>query len=483
MKLSLKFHPFSLNSFYNIFGKSKSEINSIKILYDYLEKLRLEMKIKKITILEEKEYVEKFYLRDYSRYYAEAFNQFERFTIRLHFFSCDMNHSKLNNLIKSNDLNKIKKFMEKFYLGYIVVKPVTDKEGVHLIGRSVIKPYPDTVNGDIRYFLKIKNFGSLFGMNFIIESIPFHEQDIAVGVCASACLWMTQFAIKKWYDIPILSLAEITEASFLQTAYSTPDPIYPSSGLNLAEIANYVRKINVHFHRININDIDLLITEMKKKNIKNITENMVLIDLIKSYLNANFPIICGLQFYKEKKETDMHAVLITGFRKNDKGIIKELYVHDDRINPYSKTTFIGNSIKKWNNKLINRNDVDEIVLKDMLIPVDPLVKLRFIPFASYFYLTKKVAITQKRNCEVKLYHINDYKNYILCKNITSFECYRKEKKENTNRCPKKFILSKNLPRYIWVIHLIEKNQVIADFIFDANNVIIGKFPIAIVNYN
>lgn len=482
MKYDYTFHPFLLSSFHKIFGRPGTTIDSVKYLYEYLKKLKRERKIKTITILEEKVYVEKFYLRDYSRYYAEAFIQFQRFTQRVHFFSCKLTHKKIREILNSGDRKIISELGEKTYLGYVIVKPVKDESGSHLIGRSLLIPYPKNIQSNTRHYLMSENEASLFGIDLKIKSIPFHEQDIAVGACASACLWMTQFVLKEWFDIPIRSLAEITELSRIQSPYASPYPVYPSAGLTLSEIANYIQHLKLHFHRADRSDISFTLKNLERRGITGLTDDIIVENLIKSYFHSGFPIICGLQFFDGQQETDMHAVLLSGYKENKNGEIVELYIHDDQIGPYCRTEIDG-SIKKWKNEWLLLDDVSKIELYDIIVPVDPLVKLRFLDFCIYFYYNLKPQVDQLGlKSESRLYHINEYKKQILSNKQIALYIDENEKEFSEKFNPKVRFLSKNMPRYVWVAHVIENGESSIDVVFDANRTIIHD-PIAIIYFN
>ena len=70
--------------------------------YEYLKGLKKEKygDKYKIIILIENEYVDKYYLRDYAKYYAEAFSQNKRFTKRIYFFVSGSNKEDFEKKIK-----------------------------------------------------------------------------------------------------------------------------------------------------------------------------------------------------------------------------------------------------------------------------------------------------------------------------------------------------------------------------------------------
>ena len=69
-------------------------------IYSYLSNLKKEMNINDITILLEREYVDKYYLKDYAKYYAEGFADITKYTQRLHFFSIKIGSKKLKDILK-----------------------------------------------------------------------------------------------------------------------------------------------------------------------------------------------------------------------------------------------------------------------------------------------------------------------------------------------------------------------------------------------
>jgi len=466
--------PFSRSALESIFGPTHAKLNRIDYLNEYFEKLMKEKSIKNITIVKEEEYIDKFYLRDYSRYYAEAFEIFPNRSQRIHFFSRGFDEEEFKNILVSgdnenlfgNDDNKVDKKCE--YLGHITVKPVKDDENSSLMGRSVLAPYPNKEGDNNRFYLTAKNQCSLYGIDLILNSIPFHEQDMAVGACASACLWMSQFIIENWFSIPVHSLAEITEMSRLKAPYTAPAPLYPSEGLTPAEVVAYTEQLNLHFHVIRMEDIIENATDDTQDIDLDVIDELIQ-DIIKAYFNAGFPIICGLDIYEKYDESveenyyDGHAALLTGYKEDKDEEIIELYLHDDRIGPYCRTKFFDTKFD-WNNNWITSGEAEKVILSKFIIPVDPLVKLNFLwLFPPYHYIWKE----NSEKAELKIYHISSYKKSIFNKKFKN-----KEK-----------ILSRNMPRYVWVLHLYENDDknISRDVIFDANRILLRE-PIEIVEF-
>ena len=465
MRKNCSVNEFSRSFLEENFKEDSGIIGKAYYLNDYFEGLKKERKIKKISVIKEYKYIDKYYLRDYSRYYAEAFETLSSLSERLHFFACDLDDEKLEKILKTGKkelllgTNQENEHNQNRYLGYVTVKPVKNIVNSKLIGRSSLVPYPRKQGNNTRYYLSSEDHCSLYGIDLKIDSIPFHEQDIAVGACASACLWMTQFVIKNWFNIPLHSLAEITELSRLKAPYTIPSPVFPSIGLTPAEIANYSEHLNLHFHFFGIEDLSDYAQSLNLTISQNVMDEL-LEDIIKAYFSAGFPIICGLRLYDHYDQNNRdegyegHAVLLTGFKKDRNGKIIRLYIHDDQIGPYCRTEF--NSSKfDWKNQWTDLRQIEKIFLTRIIIPADPRVKLHFLLFFSHYYEDWKA---NAYNAELNLYHNSDYKRYLWPKKFL-----KKEK-----------ILSKNLPRYVWVVHLYENEEkkISRDIVFDANTTLL-----------
>ena len=129
-------------------------------LFRYLDDLGA-----KTCVLEPK-YIDKDYMIDYQKFYSRAFEDIERTTKRVHFFTEDFSPTKFKKLLKDGNT----KYLGD-YLGFVVVKPISDSNGNSLLGRTLLKP-PSSEEGD---FVSEKDSASLFGIPLKIESLPFQE--------------------------------------------------------------------------------------------------------------------------------------------------------------------------------------------------------------------------------------------------------------------------------------------------------------------
>ena len=488
-----------------------------------------------ITYVIEDDYIDKDYLIDYSKFYARSFQNINKFTKRLHFFSESFTNEDFSALL----LNGNKTIFEKLansYLGFAVVKPIRNIRGEALIGRTILKTYPSEVNdGDKRYYLNETHQVYLFGIPLEVKSLPFQTQDTVVGACATTACWTTLQPLKSLFGIQKDSPFEITEKSV--SIPSLEDRNFPNNGLTILQMKSYFNSINLETEFIDINNIE------KLKNYTN--DDDVVADAVKAYTKMNLPIIATLKLFKdeylfrwddipgndneklieflkqnfgidwvktakiekidegktikvsnqknhlliklndeqtevnlviddlrtnkyvvkienrklniytEKKVTDLHAAVISGFRHKN-GILNELYVHDDQIGPYCKT-LPNENFSRWINEWVNVNGYTDVLVHKLMIPIYPKIRLSFNSIYQFYLDYKRELEIRSEGLIPDLYLIEakKYKNH-LCKSC-DFE--NKEK-----------ILRKPFPRFLWIIRLHFHGMPIIDYIYDATSV-------------
>ena len=164
------------------------------IINDYLP----EFKVK--YFLKEEKYVDKDYIIDYSKFYARSFENCGKFTKRIHFFTGDISDTQITQLLEKYDDDLYNELFNS-YLGFVVVKPVTNSRNHKIIGRTVLKTYDadDVKNpNEKRVMIKQKNPVNLFGLQLEVDALAFKTQDKAVGACATTACWIT---LNKLADI------------------------------------------------------------------------------------------------------------------------------------------------------------------------------------------------------------------------------------------------------------------------------------------
>lgn len=111
--------------------------------------------------------------------------------------------------------NYIQSLLENSYLGFVVVKPITDPEQQNepFIGRTVLKTYSKDDGDEHRHFLINSYSASLFGFPLTIKSLPYQTQDSMVSKCATTAIWVSLYALNALFGTQTHSPFEITQTS------------------------------------------------------------------------------------------------------------------------------------------------------------------------------------------------------------------------------------------------------------------------------
>jgi hypothetical protein len=388
----------------------------------------------KTCVLEDK-YVDKDYLVDYQKFYSRSFDEDGKFTTRIHFFEAKFSKDEFEETLENNDTE----YLRKSYLGFVVIRPIKGSDRKRLIGRTILKAYPEKEDSQKRVFVRDNYDVSLFGIPLSINSLPFQVQDQGVSACATIALWTALHPLAEPYGISRLSPAEITE---LATAFPSESRKFPSSGLILEQMINCVKSMELDVETINV---------------ENINDDEVILTAIKAYVKANLLLIGALKLTKKNgNETGYHAVTISGYRCDTNGKLTELYVHDDQIGPYHRVKPDG-CFTHWKNEWTDRRGYDEVILEKMLIPIYPKIRL---PFARIYprYLEIKDRINNnfgdELDLELYLTTITKYKAFLL---------------ESTLKGKRKVLIT-SLPRFLWVLRSYSDGKPLKDLVFDGTSI-------------
>lgn len=414
---------------------------------DYILRYLGDEEIAAKTCIEECKYIDKDYIIDYQMFHCRSFEDIKRVTKRFHFFAKQFYFADFTEALKSNNKGFFEE-VNKQYLGFVVVKPLPGPDGEPIIGRTLLKSYPDKGK---RYFVKGDYSVSLSGINLKIQSLPFQSRDERVSACATISLWSALHPLKDAFEIPRHSPAEITEISC-----SSPDDArkFPPTGLNLEQMINYIRRIGL--------DIEIL-------NLTTAPNDVGVQTFVRTYIDAGLPIIAALKLKQEKeisKDQKVyinkgHAAVISGYRLDENRNLSELFVHDDIFGPYLKVLPDGPDMNflNWNYEWKPRKW--EVRLDKLMAPIYPKIRTNFARMVSeYFQANKKVGekFGAGHRCELSLTTVNDYKIFLLENPI----------KEKLN------ILTMHLPRFLWIIREYENGRPLHDGIYDGTSVYVKQ---------
>ena len=176
------------------------------------------------AILVERHYIDRAFIEEFKEFYATSFKPYSHACTRLHFFHVPddkLLEGVINELDQEITTNRdtdagdkspaslsaeyhtsCRKFSEKYYLGFMVVKPLPATR----IGRTVIRHPRHEKGADLRrgfpctrvYTAHVK------GIELSVCGLPFQQQDGGMSACASTAVWasMSQYAEYEHIQVP-----------------------------------------------------------------------------------------------------------------------------------------------------------------------------------------------------------------------------------------------------------------------------------------
>jgi len=461
------------------------------------------------TIVVEYKYMSLTFLKDYSKYYSISYQEYSKFTRRIHFFEKSFSEKAFKGFLVNDLVGK--RDLSNYYLGHIVVKPLSNA----VIGTSLIRNYDeylDARNRNLnehkaahktrnREFKATRNYRvDLFGKEIKYNTLVFQEQDRAVSACATIALWMSFHALCRLFNTKLPVPSDVTQSAGLDNYTGR---VIPNSGLELRQIINAID--NLH---------ENIVCEVFASNVKaNVALERQLVNYevlppwkikryIYSYVRLGIPVLLG---YNQIRDNGFHLVAITGYRFNkqsgqidSKRAKKEtnelkyvhefskqnqdifiqtkadrifrLYAHDDQLGPFSKIGFNHRILTQYIR--VNWRSKSKYCLA---IP-----KLVIVPIIEYVRINYNVIDDFCAGFQKLLNNLFDKKsNFIWDIYLDKSANYKKEISSNAiiSQKEKHRILTKNNPRYIWVAKLydIEKfdsditdYELCFDIIFDAS---------------
>lgn len=435
----------------------KGKLSEIRVNYltDYLDKLQAR------TAVVEHDYVDRNFMDDYCGYYARCFSGYPKKCERVHFFSADFNEDQLKEAALRLNPELRNKICES-YLGFIVIRPVP---GAHL-GRVCLATYPSEERKQ-RQFPVLKSHDVHFlGLPLKVKTVAFQEQDNVISACATSALWSAFHAIRNLNIEQVPSPFKITD---------TARKLYrDDSGINGLEKGLYPSQMSA---AINEEGFEPILTSFSSTS--------ELKALVRAYLNVGLPVILGMTLaheneihWREVKGQNPivgeHAVTVVGykllgtpikpFKLNQRAdgeaaipslymlssTIEKFYVHDDQVGPFasmeSRDEYWQLLETRWN-YYIDKDDKINASVKTILIPCFKKIRIQFPIILNFIAACNTIfggllsTDTTRLVWDVRLVSINEFKERIA----DNSEC---EGLDNEVRFE---ILSKKLPRFLWVV--------------------------------
>ena len=417
------------------------------------------------TAVIEFDYIDKDYLEDYARYYANCFLSYGRRCIRVHFFSKAYAQEEVEKIITCDFVDGLEDF-KVAYLGFVILRPLQQT----IIGRTCLVPYAEGDSG--RHYKALQDVSvSFFGRNLQIRCMPFQEQDTAVAACATCALWSAFRVTSEFFKHAVYSPGRIT-AMATEHALSNVRSLPNRSGLTRSDMLYAIRHVGLD---------PVVIPIVRHNGLDNYTK-AIMLGNIYAYLNLGISVIAlGSIVDSSGKVLGGHAITVNGYHLDPSqavnGVsvsgltalnIDKLYVHDDQVGPYARAIIVPMQIANigvWVIKYtdgVGRADENRIFVPDSLVvPVHKKIRLSYEEVWGCAYQFDKIVrivpdILPPISWDITLTNVNVFKDEI-------------RKRSDITDNEKLILMTKSLPKYLWVLRMLNDNSESCTFCVDATD--------------
>lgn len=432
-----------------------SSKNHFKYLLGYLSSSEINAQ----QIIIEEDYISKDFLHDYASYYAFCFAKYPKFCRRVHFF----NKSFTNEELIAAILGENKDFIDH-YLGFIVVKPIP----FTVLGYTILKTYLNGNHFDSRNFWGTRKYKvHIFGNEVELDSLAFQEQDSVLAACATTAIWSMLNKASTDFHTTLKSPSQITkDADNLSYDGSR---LFPNKGLDLIQICQAILKSG-------------LVSEVKRDD--NPVSNRYIKKILNAYSSIGIPLILVISV-PIGNTYGLHAITVMGFKQKaperiPPGIeiswlsdnIEKFYAHDDQWGPFLRIEFNGDNelLTEWTT---SRPDKKATLTNNIIVPIYPKIRISYedievmvLGLDTILTILFNKIIISDLIWDIKIVYSESFKSEI--------------QKSNLDSGVKFSILTKSLPKYLWIATCYIEQYRILDFTFDATNVSKGMIGIDII---
>ena len=285
------------------------------------------------TILVEAPYTDRHYVEEYGRYYANALRPPSHETTRLHFFRSVLTDESLVEALAAASTGK-QSFEERqvalqeSYLGFVVVRPLASVP----IGRTVLATYGNAQASRCYAPAGTKHRVHLLGFELVVRGVPFQQQDMAVGACATTALWSALARVCRADGGRAPTPFAVTAAA-TQSLLSDRD--FPASaGLSIEQMMAAIRALGYTPYLLK----PAMAPEAFQIAIKTYLSSGIPVILISADIPAHA--VTAVGYREEPKEEEegeeVPLVRIPGEKLLSVPGLSRIYIHDDRVGPYAR---------------------------------------------------------------------------------------------------------------------------------------------------
>lgn len=339
--------PFVAIEFANLVARlcgGRSSCDQVEYLAAYLRNESLSVR----TLVIEHHYVDRHFIEEYSSYYASCLRPPKHYATRIHAFALEFTREQLLAWVTdaasgASACDEIESKLQDAYRGFIVIRPLPSAP----IGRTLLSTFTGEAT---RCFETLqRSTVHLLGFELIVDSVPFQQQDGAVGACATTAAWSALTAVAR------------------ATGHRGPTPFQITSAANRHILTD--RSLPAHGGL----DQQQLLSAIRAHGfepyvLRAANEFQAFSHSVKCYLASGMPVVLllveedgagGTAEHPLTTTAGHHALTAVGYRSPENDInctfeVKEtestslvtsgfarVYVHEDRLGPYARMEWLA----------------------------------------------------------------------------------------------------------------------------------------------
>jgi hypothetical protein len=417
------------------------------------------------TIVIEEPYVDRDYLDDFSAYYVKCFHEYRRHCARLHFFREQFDAVAFSNCVCDKGA-PLRTVLADSYAGFVVVRPLPRT----IIGRTCLMHYDD--DGGRRSFPTAIDWNAnLFGIPLAVTTVPFQEQDRVTAACATSALWSAFQVTGLRFQHGLPSPVEITRTA-TQRMPLRSRALPNADGLTIEQMAHAISMAGLEPYYVDA------------------TRAAILRAAVRAYVSAGIPALLIFQLTGEKagvrEVIGLHAATVTGFSTPPGAAstgqfgpvslrserMDKLYVHDDQVGPHARMEFLTGTPTQMSTSWGLGGQHANVLARAECVLFPLYNKIR-IPFSQPLEdlltvgmvlraLAPFTASLQGLEWDLRLATISQFRDDLHSWPTPASNDHSE-------------LLSKNLPRFLWVATAWNGNARIVDMVFDATDIESGRY--------
>ncbi len=479
------------------------------------------------TILIENDYIDRFYLEDYSEYYVRCFTQYPKSCKRFHFFKTAFTEAEFSEFLLHTQPPLSNAILQRDYVGFVVIKPLPET----IIGRTCLEAYEEDAGSYKRVYNTSTDYDvGVFGIKLIVhKTLPFQEQDKVISACSTSALWSLFHAASSIKSYQIKSPVQITKIATSNSLYLKNS--FPVQGLTVEMMGHALASEGLEPFHVDLSPVFNNDQEDSFVTLKEYTY---------AYHKDRIPMILGIDVYSREngktkhkskrnkhknaivyKHLGKHAVTISGFSVKNKcdattlGLggfytnamsINKIYVHDDQVGPFARIEFMNDNTVKYAEASTESKDSfycgrvnhymgyqnNGIELDYIFLPNNLLAglyhKIR-IPYTvireavKHFNDLLVAIVVQAPEAKQFLWPATTVA-YLWDIHLVSATNIKNEIRQNTSldAITKERFLTRNTPKYIWRAKALYEDVPMLDLLFDATDIPQGKIFMQVLEY-